>query len=58
MWQEYFVMGAWCWENGSNQLLITHRTQWDVDLNHEKKTSRDTFTDAKAVVDRFMQENP
>ena len=51
-------MGAWCWENGNTQLLITHRTKWDVDLNHEKKTSRDTFTDAKAVVDRFMQENP
>lgn len=59
MWKEYFIMGGWCWENdNAQQLLITHRNQWDIDLNHERKTSRDTFEEAKAVVDRFMEEYP
>jgi len=59
MWQEYFIMGGWCWANDKGQqLTIFRRNQWDIDLNNNTKTSRATFEEAKSVVDRFMQENP
>jgi len=59
MWTEWFTMGCWTWRNDKDDsLTITHRRLWDVDLNHVTKTSRETFEEAKAIADRYMQENP
>lgn len=53
------VMGCWCWEHNSGmQLFIIHRKRFDVQLNYDIKTSRDTFEDAKKIVDRYIQEKP
>ena len=59
MWLERFALGRWCWEHDTGKLLfIVHRKQFDVDLHNTTKTSRDTFDEAKRVVERYMQENP
>jgi len=59
MWKEMFVMGCWCWEhNSGTRLFIILRKQFDVQLNYDIKTSRDTFEEAKKVVDRYIQEKP
>jgi hypothetical protein len=59
MWQEWFVMGAWYWsDDKGNKITITHRHQYDVDLNNVNKTSRATFEEAKAIADRYMEEHP
>jgi len=59
MWLERFPMGCWCWEHDSGKrLFIVHRNQWDVDLNNTTKTSRNTFEEAKQVVDCYKEKFP
>jgi|GEM_PF-4111571 len=59
MWKETYVMGCWCWEHDSGTLLfIIHRKQYDIQLNYDIKTSRDTFEDAKKIIDKYMETHP
>ena len=59
MWLERFVMGCWCWEHDTGKLLfIVRRKQFDVTLHNTIKTSRDTFEEAKRVVDNYMEKFP